>query len=247
MSGNVQFGIVAALEREVRGIVRGWNVTTLRKPDGNRRIYRGPNAALICAGTGTERAYAAAQLLVEVCAPKVLISIGFAGACTAELMLGGGPLKPGASFVPATVTDAANGKRYATSYGSGNLATVDRVADRALKQSVVSRFGAQVVDMEAAGVAAAASEHGCGFVAIKAISDGVEEDLGFLADFVKPMGFRTGRFIAHIALRPGLWPRVAQLQVNSELAAKTLKESVNSFLRDTKKFAERYSTVCKEF
>ncbi len=88
---------------------------------------------------------------------------------------------------------------------AGTLVTLDRVAGKALKQEAAARFGALAVDMEATGVAAAAAEYGTEFAAIKAISDGAEEDLEFplrLRDSRRAL--RRGRFIAHIALRPEL-------------------------------------------
>ncbi len=110
---------------------------------------------------------------------------------------------------------------------------------RALKQEAAARFGALAVDMEAAGVAAAAAEYGREFAAIKAISDGAEEDLGFLSGFVKPEGFETGRFVAHIALRPGLWPSVAALNRNSKLAAKALEGAVGECMSDWRSFSAK--------
>ena len=64
------------------------------------------------------------------------------------------------------------------------------------------------------------------FAAIKAISDGAEEEMDFLAGFIKPEGFQTARFMAHIALRPGLWGRVAALNRNSKLASAALQSAV---------------------
>jgi len=92
----------------------------------------------------------------------------------------------------------------------------------------------------AAGVAAAAAETGREFAAIKAISDGMGDDLDFLSDFVRPDGFATGRFIAHIALRPGLWPSVAALQRNSRLAAAALQNAVTECITDRQSFAAKH-------
>jgi hypothetical protein len=120
---------------------------------------------------------------------------------------------------------------------------MDRVAGKALKREAAERFSSLAVDMEAAGVAAAASEYNREFAAIKVISDGVEEDLGFLSDFVKPEGFETGRFIAHIALRPGLWPSVALLNRNSKLAAASLERAVFNCVTDWQSFVATHSNA----
>jgi nucleoside phosphorylase len=232
MSGNaVEFGFVAALEREVSGLVRGWSRSNMRPP--LRRIYSSENAALICAGTGVDRAYTAARAPIEKCSPRVIISIGFAGSCVPHL-------HPGSVVVPATLLEAATGKSFRCAFGGGRLVTLDCVAGRALKQEAFARFGALAVDMEAAGVAAAASEYGREFSAIKAISDSAEEDLEFLSSFVKPEGFESGRFIAHIALRPQLWPSVAALKRNSKLAATALANAVGECTNDWRSFSAKH-------
>lgn len=235
MSGTgVEIGFVAALEREVRGIVRGWSATEALGAFGPQRIYGSEKAALICAGTGVDRAYAAAKLLIEKCSPRVIVSIGFAGACAEDLI-------PGSIVVPGAVVESATGKSSPCAFGRGTLVTLDRVAGKGLKQCTLARFGGVAVDMEAAGVAAAAAEAGREFAAIKAISDGAEEDLGFLSGFVRPEGFATGRFIAHIALRPGLWASVAALQRNSKRASLALQSAVAECIEDRKSFAAKHS------
>jgi len=235
---QVEFGFVAALEREVSGVVRGWSASSARLGDAERRIYRNPGgrAALICAGTGVDRAYTAAKALIENCSPKVIISIGFAGSCTPHL-------RPGSVVVPATVAEAATGRTFGCAFGSGQLVTLDRVAGRAGKQEASTRFGAVAVDMEAAGVAAASAEHGKEFGAIKAISDGAEEDLEFLSGFVTPEGFESGRFIAHIALRPSLWPSVAALSRNSKLAIAALASATGECMKDWRSFSVKHGNA----
>lgn len=242
----VEFGFVAALEREVSGLVRGWSATQnanqianqVRSGEGSR-IYRTQGAALICAGTGVERAYTAAKSLIENCSPRVVISIGFAGSCAPRL-------RPGSVVVPATLLEAGTGRTFGCTFGRGRLVTLDRVAGRALKQEAATRFGALAVDMEASGVAAAAAEYGREFAAIKTISDGVEEDMEFLSGFVKPKGFESGRFIAHIALRPGLWRSVAALNRNSKLAVTALAGAVGECMNDWRSFSAKHSDAAAQ-
>lgn len=244
MSGQVsvnpaEFGFVAALEREVSGLVRGWSRTGVQIGEEQRELYLAQGAALICAGTGVDRAYAAARALIEKCSPRVIVSIGFAGSCVARL-------RAGSVVVPATLVEAATGKSFGCAFGSGRLVTLDRVASRALKEEAAGRFGALAVDMEGAGVAAAAAECGREFAAIKAISDGAEEDLEFLSGFVKPQGFETGRFVAHIALRPGLWPSVAALKRNSKLATAALAGAVGECMKDWRSFSAKHCDAAAE-
>jgi nucleoside phosphorylase len=242
MSANVKLGFVAALEREVHGLASGWKVTDAPiagVPHSPNRMYRHENAAVVCAGTGVARAYAAAKVLIEKYSPEVIVSIGFAGSCMPSL-------RAGSVVVPATVLEAETGNVFCCAAGRGQLVTLDRVAGKAIKHDAATRFGAVAVDMEAAGVAAAAAEYGRQFVAIKAISDGADEDLGFLSDFVRPEGFATGRFLAHIALRPGLWPKVAMLQRNSKAASAALETAVRECMSDWQGFSAKYSSAAAQ-
>ena len=247
MSTNtVEFGFVAALGREVSGLTSSsgpfklasglCGKTNAEIPDLPQRIYYTQGAALICAGTGVTRAYAASKVLIEKFAPRVLISIGFAGSCVPDL-------RPGGIVVPASVLEAGTGKTFRCAFGCGQLVTLDRVAGMALKQEALNRFAALAVDMEATGVAAAAVEAGREFAAIKVISDGANQDMAFLADFVKPEGFKTARFLAHIALRPELSPSVAVLRANGKMASEALSKAVNECLGDWRGFAAKHSGI----
>ena len=234
---HVEFGFVAALEREVSALVQNW--TAMPVGVAGEKIYCHRSAALICAGTGVARAHAAAKVLIEECSPRVLVSIGFAGACVPDL-------RPGSIVVPATLLEAGTSRTFRCAFGRAQMVTLDRVAGKALKQEAFARFGASAVDMEAAGVAVAAGECGKDFAAIKVISDGAEEDLRFLADFVKPEGFETRRFVAHIAFRPGLWPSVAVLNRNSKLAAAALVSAVRECMNDATAFSAKYSSAATQ-
>jgi adenosylhomocysteine nucleosidase len=233
---NAEFGLVAALEREVAVMVRDWRREIPEAAASKGSIYRRADgrAVLVCAGTGAERAYEAAKALVESYAVKTLVSIGFAGSCVEEL-------RPGAVVVPAKVVEAASGRQHACEFGQGTVVSMRGLASVAAKRDARLRHGALAVEMEAAGVAAAAAKYGIRFAAIKAISDGAEEELDFLAPFVTPEGFATGRFLAHIALRPVLWPRVAGLQHKSKLAAAALERAVAEYVTAGRASAARSS------
>ncbi|MGC2211373.1 MAG: hypothetical protein WA532_14805, partial [Candidatus Korobacteraceae bacterium] len=239
MSGlGVEFGYVAALEREVADVVRGWTQTTTRIGSTERKIFYNykQQAALICGGTGEGRANEAARAFIEKCMPRMVISIGFAGACVPEL-------RPGALLVPSKLVSAASGKEFPCAFGSGTLVTLDQLAGATAKEDACQRFGALAVEMEAAGVAAAAADYGKQFAAIKAISDGAEDEMDFLAGFMTPEGFGTVRFMAHIALRPELWGRVAALNRHSKLASAALQGAVAECNRDWRAFAAKHSSA----
>ena len=82
------------------------------------------------------------------------------------------------------------------------------------------------VDMESAGVAAAATAHSLPFLGIRAITDGAEEDLPL--DFGRCVGrrgeLRAGSLAAQIARRPGAIREVMRLGHTSIAASVRLAE-----------------------
>jgi adenosylhomocysteine nucleosidase len=211
-----KLAIVAALEREVRPLVRMWRVSE-REHDGRGfRFYEDNEKVLVCGGIGAEAARRATQAVIVIFAPTVVYSVGFAGALDPAL-------KVGTVIQPAQVIDARDGSRVNVSGGEGVLVSFGSVASPAQKAKLKESFGAQAVDMEAAAVARAAQLRGVEFRAMKSISD--EFDFGFPAteQFVDSLGsFQQARFAVHAALRPWLWLKVGALAVNSNLASRTL-------------------------
>jgi len=208
--------IVAALEREVRPLVRAWRVSEREHAGRSFRFFEDGEKVLVCGGIGAEPARRAAEAVMAIFAPTVVYSVGFAGALDSAL-------KVGTVIQPAQVIDARDGSRANVSGGKGVLVSFGSVASPAQKEKLKESFGAQVVDMEAAAVARAAQLRGVEFSAVKSISD--EFDFVFPAteQFVNSDGsFQQGQFAVYAALRPWLWPKVRALAVNSNLASRGL-------------------------
>ncbi len=110
------------------------------------------------------------------------------------------------------------------------LATSQRVSDAAEKQQLFTKFGADVVDMEAAAVAQVARERGLRFAAIKSISDEAEFDMPPLDRFVDQGKFDTRRFLVYVALHPRWWGTLGKIKKNSEIAAENLCRAVGHLI-----------------
>src|SRR5579864_9366433 len=83
-----RIAIVAALEREVRPLIKGWRVSQ-KEADGRRfRFFEQGNSVVVCAGIGAEAARRAAEAVIAVYAPTVIYSAGFAGALDPTLKVG---------------------------------------------------------------------------------------------------------------------------------------------------------------
>ena len=208
--------IVAALEREVRPLVKHWR-TTERNHDGRTfRFFEKDDAVLVCGGIGAAAARRAAEAVIALYAPAVIYSAGFAGALDAGL-------KVGDIVQPARVINAGDGSSISIGQGAGVLVSFGAVASPDQKAKLRESFGAQAVDMEAAAVARAAEVRSVQFAVVKAISDEFDFTFPSMERFVDSDGrFLEGRFALFAAVRPWLWPQVARLAGDSRRASRAL-------------------------
>jgi adenosylhomocysteine nucleosidase len=219
--------IIAALPRELKLLVKGW---TRRELPGRVVVYTSGHAVAACAGMGEARAAlaAGAAMLAQREAGRpvtALISAGLAGACDPTL-------RAGEIVRAGVVIDSRTGERFDNSQFRQVLVTAPAIASVSEKRRLFEAYQASAVDMEAAGVARMASAHGLYFQATKAISDESGYELEGLAGFSTSDGqFRETAFAVHVALRPALWGKVAELAKNSGRAVEALTEEMEAALR----------------
>src|SRR5271170_2846864 len=97
--------IIAALPREVKHLVHGWQEHRL---PGKVVVYTNELAVVACAGMGPARATLAVQAAMSIKAITALLSVGLAGACDPSLQVG--------DIVRAgVVIDAQSGERFSNS------------------------------------------------------------------------------------------------------------------------------------
>ncbi|MBZ5685214.1 MAG: phosphorylase [Acidobacteriia bacterium] len=211
-----RLAIVAALEREVRPLVKSWRITE-KEYDGRRfRFFENGDIVVVCGGIGAVAARRASEAVIAIFDPKVLCSAGFAGALDSRL-------KVGDLIRPSTVINAGDSSRTVVDGGEGVLVSFGSVASPAQKRKLRESYGAEAVDMEAATVARAAEVRGKLFTAVKAVSDEMDFEFPAMERFVDAEGeFSQGRFACYAAIRPWLWPRVTRLALNSSRASRAL-------------------------
>ena len=176
------------------------------------------DAIVAVGGVGQTAAGRTAEALVSKYSPGVLMSAGFVGALTEKL-------KVGDVVEVKEVVDASTGAKFQTGHGEAVLVTGSSVSGPADKPIQAGRWHADIVDMEAAAVAAVAKQHGIKFLAIKAISDELNFPIPPFGKFVSADGqLETLRFLAWVAIRPKWWSVVRRLNANSNLAAANLSQ-----------------------
>ena len=218
-----RIAIVAAMEREVAPLIRGWKVREIEHDGRQYRVFENEDAVLICGGIGAEAARRATEAVIEATRPARVLSVGFAGALDSTM-------KVGDVLEPRVVVNAADGARTDTGTGQGTLVSYAAVADRDQKQRLSRAYAAIAVDMEAAAVAQGAQARGVEFGALKAISDAADFTMPPTERFVSSNGeFRPTAFALYVALRPWLWGRTITLARNSARASRALCAAIDEF------------------
>jgi adenosylhomocysteine nucleosidase len=213
--------IIAALPREVKHLVHGWQQHRL---PNKTVVYTNGFAVVACGGIGPARATLAVQAAMAMKPVTALLSVGLAGACDPSLKIG--------DIVRAgVVVDTQSGERYSNSEFKQVLVSTPAIASVKEKQRLYESYWASAVDMEAATVARIAQAHNLPFQAIKAISDDAIFELQELARFATKDGqVREAAFAAYSITQPRLWSKLFQLAGNSKRAIQSLTAELESQL-----------------
>jgi adenosylhomocysteine nucleosidase len=226
----MRIAIIAALPGELKPLVANWQRVRTGSRGTSKWVVTQDDATwvAVCAGMGADavrRAYAAA---VSDGPMDLLLSVGWVGALGAEI-------QPSAVYVATEVIDAQTGEHFRFSAERQvRLVTTARVADAAEKKRLAATYpGAALVDMEAATVARLAAMHGIPMLCIKGVSDEAGADLPDLNPFIDQAGqMRMIPFLAHIALRPRVWPSLVHLGRNSARAADAMRDLILEFMKE---------------
>lgn len=228
MSSPVRFAILAALPREVRGLV-GQRPPERDLLSRGIHLYRLPDTLVVTAGMGGPRAALAFATAMEYCDPATVISVGLAGACGADIVAG-------SVCEAGMVVSSQTGERFRTSQPAATqvLVTTEAIAGISEKARLAATYGAAMVDMEAATVARLSAAHGLPFRAVKGISDAHDFEIASLSRFTGARGqFKTAAFAVHTALRPHRWRPAAHLGRTSNRALETMHARLSELISST--------------
>ena len=220
--------IIAAMPGELKPLVRGWPHSTR----GNIHFWGLRNEEeewiVACAGAGLDSATRAFAGIEDGGPIDLVLSIGWAGALTAEC-------KAGEAYNMAGVYDARTGEQFNCDAGAGSqwLVTSPRVADQAEKRRLAGTYKAALVDMEAVGIARLATMRGIPFYCIKGVSDSLEDKLPDFNRFIDAKGqFQTPKFVLFALLRPWIWPALIKMGENSKKASQSIAERLHELLNE---------------
>ncbi len=211
---------------------------------------QGQRVVLAQSGVGQAKAEVAARFLLDHYPLSALLSVGFGGGLSRELAAGDVVVCPSVHCAgegaPAQAihADAELVARAIQALGEaepgvrgdiclGNGLTMDRVvADPDGKSRLGQTLPVKVVDMESFWVARQAQQSRIPFLAVRAISDPVDQPLPAIVGRLNA-GERasTGRMMLALLRQPAQLPALWKLTQNVRLAAKNLEIFVVAFLR----------------
>jgi adenosylhomocysteine nucleosidase len=228
------FALVFALGIEAGGLVDLLSDVTVMRGDGftvRRGRRRDRNIVLAECGAGRAKAAKAAHALIDAHRPRWLFSAGLAGALDRHLLRG-------QIVVADSIVDPA-GRQWTAGPQSlppwladvpgvhvGRLLTVDRVVRLPEEKLALGReHAALAADMESLAVAEVCAERGMPFLAVRAISDTVDEQLPpdverLLAQ--KTNAARLGAALGSICRRPSSVKDLLKLQEDANAASDRL-------------------------
>jgi adenosylhomocysteine nucleosidase len=222
--------VIVAMERELHPLVDGWARKSFDHEGKAFDCFESGDCVALAGGIGCRCAEQAARAVMAVFHPQTLISAGLGGALVEGL-------RAGMVVHPDVVIDVATGIRYGcpakNANNGGVLVSSSEIVGPETKDRMAERFNAQVVDMEAAGVAKVAQELNAGFHCVKAVSDEYDLALPPLNRFVDQEGnFQAARFGAWAAFRPWHWPAILRLAYNTGRATRALSAWLRKNLND---------------
>ena len=234
----MEFNAIVRVLPRVRALTR-------RGPAGRESQAGSLHVLLIRTGIGSDRARSIAQQILKSQSCDVVISTGFAGALNSspigslvigtEVLLGQfrdlSPCSHQSRIVchPDWVKTSLNIQMGPYPLQYGRFVTMDRVLTHASQKHILEkRTGAVAVDMESGAIGQVALQHGLPFLIIRAISDGVNEDLPLDFNmFLKPSGWVGG--VRHVLFNPRCWMGFWRLYRNSRKAGLQLSGFFEKF------------------
>jgi adenosylhomocysteine nucleosidase len=220
--------LVAAEPREFNGLLRfcsgvqklAWPVYWARYGEsGGRQLW------MVANGAGAVHAGRAAEVACAECHPEAMVSMGFCGALDPALRVGD-------VFVATGIIGAAPAvslPQSSAAHALGALASIDHVAQTAAEKKLLRASGASAVEMEAAGVAGRAAEHGIPFFCVRSVTDTAAQS--FVTDFNQALlsdgHFGTIRILTSALRSPGkAFPELLRLRNSCNIATHTLGEFI---------------------
>ena len=230
-------GFIAAMSQEVRPFLRRvgkWERIRLSPFPGYRFRLFDRDCVLVQCGIGLRRATEATQALIAVAGPQLLVSFGVAGAVQNDRQVGDvvfvqaacsldngrpGQVQPLAAWSTAAQQAAAQALRpRGARCVTGTALTTPGSQSVHLQPQELAQ---PVLEMETMGIARVAAEQAIPLLALRAISDTIEEPIPFGPEefFDADFNLRPGKIARLVLRRPHSLLQFLRLARNTNRAA----------------------------
>jgi adenosylhomocysteine nucleosidase len=230
-------GIIAAMSLE-RDACLGLVAEPERSLLGKTRLYRfqllDRECWLVTSGMGFKRAAQATRALLSVTSPQLLVSLGVAGAVNADLEIGDVVASRNSFLLEKGVPDQIQPLALLSDAAwQASAKTLEARRARLVLGTVLTTRGSQyvqrqpgemtnpVLEMETAGIAQVAAQHGIPLLSLRAISDGPGAPIPFNLEIMMDEEFnmRVGRMFTTILNHPRMLPKLLRMGRNARMAA----------------------------
>lgn len=192
---------------------------------------------LIRSGMGDKNAAEATETLIASATPDLIISFGFGGAVLAGCEVG--------DIIAGTSSLRFNDRAFSSplplsplpalghEWRAGTIITTGEIVHKREMASLLPpEMNNPVLDMETFAVAQIAGRYGIPLHALRCVSDGAGEELGFGMDEFcdKELNLRIWRVMWTVARKPWIIPQLMRLARNSKIAGERLAEAVLGLL-----------------
>lgn len=243
----MKIGIITAMPEEFRAVADSLGAAAVTQ-SGFFRTARfrsaGHDFLLVASGMGFDNAARGAELLIREGRPDLLISTGFCGGIAPELQAGDVVVakniiiagESGFEEIPVSISPIARtfvarqetmGKRI---LGGAFVSTAVIMSKRRLAGMLSGKYPNPVVEMESGAIAVIAAENNISLLAIRAVSDSADEELGFsLDEFCDPdmRRIRPHKVLLTALRKPRIIPQLARLTFSSRRAAESLTAALS--------------------
>lgn len=243
-------GAIAAMPQEIAPLLKRIG-RYRREQAAGVPLYRftcgNTPVVLARSGMGPRHAREATRALIETARPAAIVNFGFAGAVLPGLRVGelvlaervyrlsGGVLEQAPPPALSQATLAFDACRAAgLEVRSGSYITAAGIVNKNdLATSVKAELPLPVLEMETAAVLEEAAAAGIPALALRAISDAADEELGFSIEEIcdAQLNPSPGRLMLVLLKKPYLVPQLVRLAGNSRRAGRSLAQGVELALR----------------
>jgi adenosylhomocysteine nucleosidase len=235
-------GIIAAMPEETAPLLRKVGPVHRERRQGYNlyRFNRGEKAiCLLESRIGMEQSARATRVLLDSADIGIILNIGLGGAPLPDLSVGDIVVAGRLLFfkerlfseqqgldarISVDCISALQGERSFGVYLGTSITVAEILDKKSLAALIPSDVRYPVIEMETTAVARIAREQKIPLVAIRAISDGADEELGFsITEFTdKKMNISPWRVLGTIARKPRITPQLVRLGINSRRAGENL-------------------------